>query len=173
MIAPHREPKGLAPDTPPIADEYQTVSRWEAERGSAMLRDALLTSMGIAPPPSKPAPKPVNPRRKPECCKACGSPIAPIAGLISHIQAEVAAYYKIPFNAMQSQRRSFDISHPRQIAMYLASELTPKSLPAIGRRFGGRDHTTVIHAIRQVKSRIANDPEVAADVEAIREMLAG
>lgn len=57
--------------------------------------------------------------------------------------------------------------------MFLASELTPKSLPDIGRRFGGRDHTTVIYAIKAVKGRIAADPEIAADVAALREKLSG
>jgi hypothetical protein len=92
--------------------------------------------------------------------------------MVTHIQALVAAYYKIPVREMTSERRHREVSHPRQVAMYLAYELTPKSLPDIGKRFGDRDHTTVIHAIRQVKKRIIEDHEIYADVQALRERLA-
>lgn len=88
--------------------------------------------------------------------------------LIATIQATVAAYYRLDPLSMTTARRARDFAHPRQIAMYLSSELTPKSLPEIGRRFGGRDHTTVIHAIKAVKGRIATDPEIAADVALLR-----
>jgi chromosomal replication initiator protein len=90
--------------------------------------------------------------------------------MITHIQALVAAYYKIPMRAMVSAQRCWEYSHPRQIAMYLSAELTPKSLPDIGKRFN-RDHTTVIHAIKAVQKRILADPEIEADVKALRERL--
>ena len=92
---------------------------------------------------------------------------------IGNIQNAVAAYYELPPLHMVSAQRGHMIAHPRQIAMYLASELTTKSLVEIGKRFGGRDHSTVLHAIKQVKKRIANDPSIAADVAALRKALAG
>ena len=107
----------------------------------------------------------------PDTCTHCGAPKAPRL-LIAHIQATVASYYEIPVRHMTSQRRDWEYSHPRQVAMYLATELTPKPLLEIGRRFGGRDHSTVHYAAKAVQRRIATDAELAADVEALRERLA-
>ncbi len=90
---------------------------------------------------------------------------------IARIQAVVASYYDIAENEMRSDRRSRDIARPRQVAMYLAKQLTPKSLPEIGRRFGGRDHTTVMHALKQIAHLIAHDGDWATDVEVLRERL--
>jgi hypothetical protein len=107
----------------------------------------------------------------PELCPHCGSPSAPRL-LVSHIQATVAAYYQIPVRCMTADSRGgFDVSHPRQLAMYLCAQLTPKSTPHIGRLFGNRDHTTVMHAIRAVKRRMDEDAELAEDVRLIRERL--
>jgi hypothetical protein len=179
VIAAHLEPKGLERDAPAYAGHLRDASRKnDAITGSANLRDAILRSKGYPVPKREPrrrktrAYTPVEPRHLPACCESCGSPLKPQPKLISNIQAAVAAYYKLHVSTMQSARRSLDICHPRQIAMYLASELTPKSLPVIGRQFGGRDHTTVIHAIRAVKSRMERDPEVALDVEVLRFRLA-
>lgn len=105
----------------------------------------------------------------PNLCPHCGAPTAPRL-LVAHIQATVAAYYGFQVRYMKSAQRGFDVSHPRQVAMFLASELTPKSLPDIGRCFS-RDHTTVLHAIRAVRRRMAGDPELALDVEALRRRL--
>ena len=69
---------------------------------------------------------------------------------VENIQKTVADYYKIKVADMYSKKRPASIAHPRQIAMYLAKELTQKSLPEIGELFGGRDHTTVLHAVRKV-----------------------
>ncbi len=90
---------------------------------------------------------------------------------IARIQAVVADYYEIEESEMRSDRRARDVVRPRQMAMYLARELTPKSLPAIGRRFGGRDHTTVIHALKQIAYLIDHDGDWATDVEVLRERL--
>ena len=84
------------------------------------------------------------------------------------IQEVVAGYYAIPVEEMTSQRRARTITGPRQVAMYLTRELTPKSLPDIGRLFGGRDHTTVLHAIRSISGRMERDHEFAESVETIR-----
>lgn len=79
---------------------------------------------------------------------------------MASIKAAVAERFEIDPREMVSARRSFEVSHPRQIAMYISKRLTPCSMPAIGRAFGDRDHTTVIHACRQVKKRRADDPEL-------------
>ena len=93
---------------------------------------------------------------------------------VADIQREVADFFDIPISEMTSARRGRDIARPRQVAMFLAKELTPKSLPDIGRRFGGRDHTTVIHAIKQIEKLCAIDAEIDEDVEGCRRrILAG
>lgn len=91
---------------------------------------------------------------------------------IRRIQEVVAEFYDIPVAEMTSARRSRSVARPRQVAMYLSKSLTPQSLPDIGRRFGGRDHTTVLHAIRQVDKLRLADNEFDADVDALREVLA-
>lgn len=93
--------------------------------------------------------------------------------LISRIQEVVADYYGIPMAHMLSTNRSRHYAYPRQVAMYLARSLTMHSLPAIGRRFGGRDHTTVIWAIKAVRQRMRDFGEVAQDVAVLRERLGG
>lgn len=77
---------------------------------------------------------------------------------IASIQAAVARFYDIPLREMTSQRRERSAAHARQVAMYLAHELTPFSYPMIGREFGKRDHTTVMHGVSVVKNRIAARP---------------
>lgn len=90
---------------------------------------------------------------------------------IARIQAIVAASYEISVKHMRSDCRRRSVAWPRQVAMYLAHNLTDRSLPCIGRLFGGRDHTTVIHAIKAVEERMADDPLYLADVEALKEAL--
>jgi Bacterial dnaA protein helix-turn-helix len=90
---------------------------------------------------------------------------------IAEIQSAVAERFSLPLSEMTSARRSADVARPRQVAMFLAKELTPQSMPEIGRRFGGRDHTTVIHACRQVTKRCAEDDELAGCVRALSSFL--
>ena len=90
---------------------------------------------------------------------------------IADVQQAVSAYYKLPVCEMTSHRRSNMIARPRQVAMYLAKELTPRSYPEIGRRFGGRDHSTVIHAVRTVEALRVADSELDAEIAAIRRSL--
>lgn len=93
---------------------------------------------------------------------------------VAEIQREVAAFFDIPAIEMVSARRFRSVARPRQVAMTLCRDLTPKSLPDIGLRFGGRDHTTVIHAIRTVEHLCAIDAEFEDDVaECRRRVLAG
>jgi chromosomal replication initiator protein len=90
---------------------------------------------------------------------------------IQEIQKRVAEYWNIRVAEMSSARRSRSIARPRQVAMYLAKQLTSKSLPDIGRHFGDRDHTTVMHAVARVTDLIATDPSFAEDVELLRRKL--
>jgi chromosomal replication initiator protein len=82
---------------------------------------------------------------------------------ISNIQKVVVEYYKIRMSDLSSARRSRTITRPRQIAMALAKELTSHSLPEIGEAFGGRDHTTVLHACRKVKELSETDFRIKED----------
>ncbi|SOH94802.1 chromosomal replication initiator protein [Monaibacterium marinum] len=90
---------------------------------------------------------------------------------IEEIMRKVAEYYHLRMNDLMSARRARVVARPRQVAMYLAKTLTSKSLPEIGRKFGGRDHTTVIHAVKRVEELKQNDSQIADDVELLRRML--
>ena len=82
---------------------------------------------------------------------------------IDNIQKTVADYYKIKVADLLSKRRNRSIARPRQVAMALAKELTNRSLPEIGDAFGGRDHTTVIHACRKIKELIKDKTDITED----------
>jgi chromosomal replication initiator protein len=92
---------------------------------------------------------------------------------IEEIQKRVAEHYNIKFTEMHSARRARSVARPRQVAMYLAKQLTQRSLPEIGRKFGGRDHTTVMHAVKKVDELRQRDAGFAEDVELLRRMLEG
>lgn len=87
---------------------------------------------------------------------------------VRQIQQTVAGFYGLPLLEMISARRARRVARPRQVAMYLCRELTPQSLPEIGRRFGNRDHTTVIHAIRTIEALCLIDGDLAEDVALLR-----
>ena len=82
---------------------------------------------------------------------------------MENIQRTVAEYYKIKVSDMMSKRRSRSVARPRQVAMRLAKELTNHSLPEIGDGFGGRDHTTVLHACRKIKELEETDADIRED----------
>jgi chromosomal replication initiator protein len=88
------------------------------------------------------------------------------------IQKRVAAHYGVRVSEMFSARRARNIARPRQIAMYLAKNLTSLSYPEIGRQFGGRDHTTVMHAVRTIENLMKSDAQLNEDVELIKSILA-
>ena len=90
---------------------------------------------------------------------------------IDQIQKKVAEHFNVKMSDMHSSRRSRTIARPRQIAMFLAKNLTTRSLPEIGRKFGGRDHTTVIHAIKKVKELVKNDSSLSEDIEILTRSL--
>ncbi len=90
---------------------------------------------------------------------------------IEEIQKRVAEHWNIKLSDMTSARRARAVARPRQVAMYLAKQLTSRSLPEIGRKFGNRDHTTVMHAVSRVTELMERDNGFAEDVELLRRML--
>jgi chromosomal replication initiator protein len=90
---------------------------------------------------------------------------------IEEIQKRVAEHFNVRIADMHSARRARAVARPRQVAMYLSKQLTSRSLPEIGRKFGGRDHTTVMHAVRKIEELKSTDNGFAEDVELLRRML--
>lgn len=90
---------------------------------------------------------------------------------IEDIQRVVARHYNVSKTELLSNRRTRNIVKPRQIAMYLAKVMTPRSLPEIGRRFGGRDHTTVLHAVRKIEDLSGSDNTLAQELELLRRLI--
>lgn len=90
---------------------------------------------------------------------------------IEDIQKQVASHYNIKVSDMHSARRARQVARPRQVAMYLSKKFTSKSLPEIGRRFGGKDHTTVMHAVKRVEELSASDHEFMQDIEMLSRLL--
>jgi len=90
---------------------------------------------------------------------------------IEEIQKRVSEHFNVRVTDMHSARRARAVARPRQVAMYLSKQLTARSLPEIGRKFGGRDHTTVMHAVRKIEELKSTDPGFAEDVELLRRML--
>jgi chromosomal replication initiator protein len=90
---------------------------------------------------------------------------------IEDIQRRTAEFYKLEVRDFHSPQRARRVARPRQVAMYLARKLTTRSLPEIGRRFGGRDHTTVLHACRRIESLCEEDPTFKQEVDFLSQML--
>lgn len=90
---------------------------------------------------------------------------------IEDIQRVVARHYNVSRQELVSNRRTRVIVKPRQIAMYLSKTLTPRSFPEIGRRFGGRDHTTVLHAVRKIEELISGDQKLSQEIELLRRLI--
>src|SRR5579884_4215062 len=90
---------------------------------------------------------------------------------IEDIQRVVARQYNVSRSDLLSSRRTANVVRPRQVAMYLAKTLTLRSLPEIGRRFGGRDHTTVLHAVRKIEGLVGNDSALAEEIEILKRQL--
>jgi chromosomal replication initiator protein len=92
---------------------------------------------------------------------------------VENIQKTVADFFNIKIADMYSKKRPANIARPRQIAMYLAKEMTQKSLPEIGELFGGRDHTTVLHAVRKITADRAKNPEINHELHVLEQTLKG
>lgn len=92
---------------------------------------------------------------------------------VEDIQQKVATHFHMRLSDMHSPRRTREVARPRQVAMYLAKQLTQRSYPDIGRAFGGRDHTTVMHACQQIENLLPRDPQLAEHVTLLSKMLTG
>ena len=92
---------------------------------------------------------------------------------IEEIQKKVAEHFNIRMSDMHSARRARAVARPRQVGMYLAKHLTVRSLPEIGRKFGGRDHTTIMHGVKKIEELRAIDPAMNEDVDLLMRMLKG
>jgi chromosomal replication initiation ATPase DnaA len=106
-------------------------------------------------------------------CTSCGR-LVHLPGTppsVELVQETVAAHYRIPLDQLQGTRRDRHIVLPRQVAMFLVRELTSLSLPAIGRAFGGKDHTTVLHACQKVLQLSATDSRLQRDLRLICDRL--
>ena len=90
---------------------------------------------------------------------------------IEDIQKLDATHYNVSRADILSSRRTASVVRPRMVAMFLSKVLTPRSLPEIGRRFGGRDHTTVLHAVRKIAGLVASDPALSEEIELLKRML--
>lgn len=90
---------------------------------------------------------------------------------IEEIQRKVAEHYNVRLSDMIGPKRMRTIARPRQVAMYLSKHLTTRSLPEIGRRFGGRDHTTIMHGIRKIEELMVADTQLTEDVDLLRRLL--
>ncbi|MEP3436970.1 MAG: chromosomal replication initiator protein DnaA [Hoeflea sp.] len=90
---------------------------------------------------------------------------------IEDIQRVVSRHYNVSRQELVSDRRTRVIVKPRQIAMYLAKTMTPRSFPEIGRRFGGRDHTTVLHAVRKIEGLIGSDTKLGHEIELLKRLI--
>ena len=90
---------------------------------------------------------------------------------IDEIQNKVSGYYNIKLDDLISSRRIRSFARPRQVAMYLSKKLTTRSLPEIGRKFGGRDHTTVIHAVKKIEELKESHPKFDEDINLITQMI--
>ncbi len=90
---------------------------------------------------------------------------------IEEIQRKVCEHYNIRIGDLVGPRRVRTLARPRQIAMYLSKQLTSRSLPEIGRQFGNRDHTTVMHGVKRIEELKAQDSQIAEDLELLRRAL--
>jgi chromosomal replication initiator protein len=92
---------------------------------------------------------------------------------IEEIQRKVAEHFNIRLSDMIGPKRVRTIARPRQIAMYLAKQLTSRSLPDIGRRFGGRDHTTIMHGVKKIEELMTSDSQLSDDLQMLKRLLQG
>jgi chromosomal replication initiator protein len=104
--------------------------------------------------------------------EAIGSRVTVGKTSIEDIQRKTAEFYKLEVKDFHSPQRARRVARPRQVAMYLSRQLTSRSLPEIGRRFGGRDHTTVLHACRRIEELCAEDPVFRQEVDFLKNVLA-
>lgn len=143
-------------------------------------RERLWNPIGAIPEQEfiLPEPEPVEPEPEPQWVSilkrdAVRATLRSRHVFIGDCIKAVCTYYKISKLELISQRRHRSVVRPRQIAMYLSRKLTPHSLPEIGKRFGGRDHTTVLWAIRQITRFMEIDDQLCMDIEIIEQSIVG
>lgn len=145
---------------------HQAIERKAAELQSSKLLDALKVQRQASPPlaPHAIAPEaiPAEPDPPLKCARCLA--IVPAIDTVKKIQNAVSEYYRVPCREIISDRRHASIILPRMVAIYLCREITPFSLPRIGHRFGGRDHSTAIHSINKIKRLILTDRDIAHDI---------
>ena len=90
---------------------------------------------------------------------------------INSIQEQVASYFNLTLSDMTSSRRSISIARPRQIAMFLCKDITSFSYPEIGKAFGGKDHTTVIHAVKKIVSLSSEDLQLQNQLKSLKKII--
>lgn len=138
----------------------------------APVRTPARLSLVKLSPVSPPSPRSTA-RKGPIAAGLFGAQPRPDRILLSKVQATVSAYFGLPQIEMSSDRRAREVARPRQISMYICSRLTPLSTPAIGRLHGGRDHTTVLHGIRQIAKLREIDSEIERAIRIIEQSLGG
>jgi hypothetical protein len=138
---------------------HKSIETKAAERKAMSVQ--VVHEAAIMKPLPKPLPKFVPTVVWPAIPDPCADPT------ILQIQIEVAAHYSIKMLDMRSKRQTWNIAHPRQVAMYLAKTLTKHSLPQIGRRFGDRDHTTVLYSVKKIAKLMQTDAKLASDIESV------
>lgn len=153
-------------------DDHERISRSRNEVCSQNLLDALKANH--EPQPEKIAEAVVLPPI-PNSDIARAAEIAFPRLILNRIEAiqraTLTEFPTITLFDIRSQRRTAKIVHARQLAMFIAKKLTSQSFPEIGRRFGGRDHTTVMHAVRKIEKLVSENPDLAATVERIKEVI--
>jgi len=158
--------------------DRDTLESYRAQQNvvcSRALLDALRVNHGKQEPVPEIVPKieiPLPPIPDKAIAAAVQIAFPPFAGRVDIIKrATISEFPNVKLIDLSAHRRTAAVVKARQIAMYLAKTLTEMSLPEIGRRFGGRDHTTVLHAVRKIDALIPKDLALAAQVERIREVL--
>ena len=157
-------PGAVPPDDDVLEHVARHVSRSPREMEGALSRLLAWSALGREAPTLEMAEKMLG--------DLAGAP-EPKRVRVDDILRVVAKHYGVTRADILSQRRTANVVLPRQVAMYLAKTITLRSLPEIGRRFGGRDHTTVLHAVRKIEGLRRDDPSLAADVARLIEMAGG
>jgi hypothetical protein len=175
MIAEHQEPRGLSPNAAGLACEgMENARKRKAERGSAKLLEAIIRAHRKAMPPQTPPAFKVAPlQRSGRPRKRGRKPSKRLCQAVRIIEL-VAEHANLTSEELAAKDRRWNRSHPRQVAMYLIRLTTGSSYPSIGKYFGGKDHTTIMHGIREVQGRIAtNDKKTIAAMRFVHERLRG
>jgi len=145
------------------------LSRLAKFHGEAFVKAAPVVIVEATP---KPEPELPPPPVDPKWIRMIEDVTDPKAPSVKEIKLCVAHHFKLSPRDLESPRRFAKIVQPRQIAFYLARKLTTKSFPDIGRRFGGKDHTTILHACKVIERRMEKDPKLAETVRCLEEQLA-